>query len=179
MHCVAMLIFVCGLSYSATTFAQLTTREAKIRTGYIHNFTKYASWPSQAFDRPDSPFIIGVYGFTDLDEYLQLIAQHRKVGNRSIQFKRFQDLDSCGNCHLLYVQSELTDDQARRLAAALDGTHVLAVGESPHFLKQGGTIRFVVRNNLLNLDLSMAAANARKHSFRSQLLRLDVVHRVK
>ena len=178
-RCVALATIIFVLSIAQDTLAQYSPREAKIRTGYIHNFTKYVTWPNSAFAHANAPFIIAVYGSSDLDPYLKLLAKHRKVGNRRIQFKQIADLESCGKCHLLYVQAELSEEEGRRLSAALKGTHVLAVGEGSQFLNQGGSIRFMVRNNLLNLELSVGTAELRKHSVRSQLLRLDVVHRVK
>src|SRR5689334_4250328 len=39
-----------------------TFYESQVKAAFLYNFTKFVEWPSEAFQYPDSPIVIGTIG---------------------------------------------------------------------------------------------------------------------
>src|SRR5437868_2917663 len=82
----------------------LPEKECQVKYALLYSFGLLTSWPPQAFDPPETgPFVIGVLGNKPFPEYLERIAQTKKVQNRPIVIRRWKTPEEIGRCHILYV----------------------------------------------------------------------------
>lgn len=144
---------------------------AKYKTIFVYNFTKYIKWPS---DYKNGAFKIGVFGETNLYSELEKMAKTKKVGNQPIEVLKFSDVSDIEKCHILYVSPKKTD-QVGTILKKISKTSTLLVTESPGMIDKGAIINFVVENNKLNFELNKKAASKYKLQISTNLEALAVL----
>lgn len=146
----------------------LTERECKLKYAYLYSFSLLMTWPKDAFDATDSPFVIGVLGNKPYLELLDKLAETRKTQERRILIRRFKSPDDYKACHILYVTDAVSREDRKAILARTQSDPVLIVGEAEGFEKAGGTMNFYFAGanvrfflNLDEADRRGLAANAR------------------
>ena len=151
-------------------------KATKVKAAYLFNFTKFVTWPADAFQNQHSPIVIGVVGADPFGPLLDQTIKDKKVSGRELKIQRFQwrigdDLSAVKKCHLLYVSSSLGDDTGG-LIAALARLPILLIGEATGFAKSGGTLGFVMEEGRIVFWANREAAETAKLQLSSQLLKL-------
>jgi len=128
--------------------------EEAVEAAFMRSFTRYVTWPPQAFAEPDSPWSICVVGSDRFDEVLDRTFAGRTELGRPFGVTHARTSEELLRCHIVFVGY---DSPLRRRSAleALKRRPVLTVGDAPDFLDEGGIIRFVVRDRVaisINLD---------------------------
>lgn len=134
---------------------------ARIKTVFIYNFTRYIEWPEQA---RTGNFVINIYGSnTALIAELNSMAKTKMVGAQKIEVRNTSVLEGIGNPHILFV----CGDQPTPLADIvnrLKGKNTLIVTERPGMARQGAAINFVVVQNKQKFELNKN--NAEKYNLK-------------
>jgi hypothetical protein len=115
---------------------------------FTYQFTKLINWPDRSGD-----FVIGVLGASSVVPSLQQMAKEKKVGTSSIIIKEWKDIESIGNCNILFVP----DNQKGNLSvikAKLSNKRVLIITESPGMITNGSCINFVKVGNKIQFELN-------------------------
>ena len=147
--------------------------EYKVKGAFLYNFAKFVEWPAAAFKTNDSPLVIGVLGDTMLPPDLEQAVEGRTVNGRPVVVRRSKRIEDLIEAHVLFISSSEQADYGR-IMGMLTGRGVLTVGESPEFLRQGGVINFVLRDNRVRFEIDRAAAEKKGLKISSQLLKLAV-----
>lgn len=158
------------VAHPAQSRAEAPT-EYQIKAAFLFNFAKFVEWPERAFARADSPIVIGVLGDDPFGADLDRLVRGKRIENRTLVVRRFQDVDQAGGAHVLFISSS----EQRRLPAilaALRTSPVLTVGEVTQFNRLGGIIKFAVENKKVLFDINPDAAERARLQLRAQLLRL-------
>jgi hypothetical protein len=157
-RCLALLLLLllCGTAVAQETL----TDPYRIEAAFLRNFAHYVSWPESAFRDSSAPWCIAVLGQDPFGGVLETTFKGRTEQGRSFEIFRAERSDELPPCQIVFVAYK---DAARRQAAlaALKGKPVLTVGEAPGFLREGGVIRFQVKERVsmsINLDRARAAA---------------------
>ena len=151
--------------------------EAKVKAGFIYNFTRFVTWPDAAFSGRTAPFVIGVVGRGPLGDVLSEAIQSRAVGTRYIVIRQLGGGPQPGElrgCHIL-VFDDVARSRAAEIFSSLRGASVLTVGSAEGFAKRGGAIGFRRDGRRLSLDLNLEAvaeANLRVGAQLKQVSRL-------
>lgn len=151
-------------------------KATKVKAAYLFNFTKFVTWPADAFQNEHSPIVIGVVGADPFGPLLDQTIKEKTVSGRELKVQRFQwrvgdDLSAMKKCHLLYISTSLGDD-ADDLIAALSRLPILLIGEGTEFAKIGGTLGFVMEEGRIVFWANKKAAETAKLQLSSQLLKL-------
>ena len=72
-------------------------------------------------------------------------------------------------CHLLFV-SMSERRRSRDILEKIRGAPVLAVGESPDFLDQGGVINFLIKDESVRFDINLEPARIARLKLDANLL---------
>jgi hypothetical protein len=149
--------------------------EYQVKAVFLYNFTQFVDWPAEAFAAPDAPMVIGILGQDPFENYLDDVVRGEKSGGHPIVVKRFRDIGSVRDCHLLFVGGEESRRPQSVLAALKDRT-ILTVGDSEEFSKRGGMIDFITRRGKIRLEINVETVRAANLAVSSKLLRLaDIV----
>ena len=147
--------------------------EYKVKAAFLFNFAKFVEWPTTAFKAENSPLAIGILGDTTLPPDLEQAVNGRTVNGRPVVIHRSKRIEDLLEAHVLFIFSSEQADYGQILSG-LRGRGVLTVGESPEFLRQGGIIKFVLRDNKVRFEIDRAAAEREGLRISSQLLKLAV-----
>jgi hypothetical protein len=149
--------------------AETTLTEYQVKALFLLNFTKYVDWPESVFSSSDTPLIIGLYGGGKFLEIVQKAAAAKSVNGRPIVVKSIEKESAPEKCQMLFFS-----DSERKLTGeileTLKGLPILTVGESDHFLSQGGVINFVKKDAKIRLEINLDAARKSNLQVSSKLL---------
>jgi hypothetical protein len=164
------------LGWTATAVrAEIRGASAKeIEAAFLVQFSKYVIWPDSVFSGSDAPIILGILGRDPFGSALDQIALKSRVSGRTVEVRRFDDLDSVKKSHILFVPSSETG-RMEEIMDALGCIPVLLVGDSEDFLNFG-MINFVMVDKKIRFNISRK--NCRKAGLRLSSKLLQVAHKV-
>ncbi|NOT83815.1 MAG: YfiR family protein [Methylococcaceae bacterium] len=141
---------MCGLPTHAVV-ADEDNAEYKIKAGYLYNFIKFVTWPTDNA----KTFNICIFGQDPFGELLDPIEKRTAFG-LSIKLFRFDTESRTQTCHIVFVSANNkavwgTNDQL----VIRDIGKVLSVGEGEAFVEQGGMIGFVKREGKVKLQVNL------------------------
>ena len=146
-------------------------QEYDVKAAFLYNFTKFVEWPPDAFESPDSPMAICVFGDDPFGESLDAVVRGETLNGRRLEVRRTRSLQDLRDCHTLFVPGAERERFAEVFSALRDAS-VLTVGEVDGFLPQGGVIRFVVDQGRVRFEVNLDAAERSRLKLSSKLLRL-------
>ena len=147
----------------------------QVKAAYLFKFGNYVLWPPQTFANDQSPIVIGVVAEDRLADELERIAVGRTISTRPVAIKRLQPGEMVSGVHILFIgQGEASPSN---WLLPLKGQPVLGVTEGESGLVPGGAINFVLDNNRVRFDVSLAAAEQNHLQLSAALL--SVARKVK
>ncbi|HSI43940.1 MAG TPA: YfiR family protein [Methylotenera sp.] len=147
--------------FIATTFINPVLADESLEYGvkaaFLYKFGSYVEWPSTAFESPNSPITLCVFGSNDqFISTLEKVIGTESINNRSVNVRPIKSVDRNLGCHILYIDS--ADGQhSPQIIENLRGTSVLTVNNDG----VPSIIDFVISNNRVrfNIDDDAAAQN--------------------
>ena len=154
------LLVLCALCAGASFAADESSQdiEQRVKAAFLFKFGGYVEWPERVFPRSDSPLVIGVAGADVLAEELSRITSGRTMNGKPVTVRRIRSGEQITGVHVLFISRS----EAGRLGELLPMTQaqpVLTVTETEKGLAQGSVINFVVVDNRVRFEVSLAAAN--------------------
>ena len=164
------LLFCVARAFEARLLAQRGL-EYEVKAAYLYNVVNFVTWPPDAFNGPNDPLHLCVYGMDPFGRLLDNVMQGGTANKRPVQVLRTNDAAALAPCEVIFLPGGNTDrmDQAMKATAQRP---VLTVGESADFLRRGGTIAFVVDGGRVRFDVNLPAAMARGLTLSSRLLQV-------
>jgi hypothetical protein len=138
----------------------------------LYAFGRYVTWPESCFEKPDSPFVIGVLGENPFGDALEQIAAKKTVGKRPIAIRMLTSPSDSIHCHILFVPGAISQETEANLFQQVAGKPILLVGESSGFAERGGIINFYQSGANIRFELNPDRANEAQLSFDAKLLSL-------
>lgn len=169
----SLCVLVCWLGLSST-YAQQTgvAEEYDLKAAMLSRFFSFVDWPEEAFDAPDAPYVIGVYGNNPFGPALEESVQGQIIGNRQFQVRPWSVGMSEESLHLLFVpRGEVLPASERN---RLRNLPVLIVSETEDSASRG-IINLVVEDNRVRFEINRRAANQSGLRLSSQLLGLATI----
>lgn len=161
------MILGCGVGMTA---AAQSPDEYQIKAVFLFNFAQFVEWPPSAFETPEQPISICILGKDPFGSYLDETVRGETVGSRPLAVHRYQRSEEPGTCHILFVSGSEVGN-IRDIFTRLSGRSILTVSDAEGFAGKGGMIRFITRNNRINLRINLEAARAAGLTISSKLLR--------
>jgi hypothetical protein len=170
----AIWALVCSLLLAATNAVAQddggVNREYPLKALFLYNFGSYIEWPEGTFADKKTPFVIGVLGTAPLDETLNQIAAHKKIGERRIVIEHYKTPADIKNCQILFVPVTTPPQQQAKAIEAIKNRPVLAVGESPNFATNGGDVNFFLQDNKIRFEVNVDSTRKQQLKVNSKLL---------
>ena len=141
--------------------------EYQVKAAFLLNFTKFVEWPATAFEAPDSPIAICILGEDPFGPTLDQIVAGEVVNGRRVTIQRIRRAPEPKSCQVLFMNAP--GREALNIIPSL-GPGVLAVGEGEPFVREGGTIAFVIENRRVRFDANLTAAENAGLRLSSKLL---------
>lgn len=155
--------------------AQTVSHEYAIKAVFLLNFARFTDWPAEAFEKPDSPFVIGILGENPFGSLVDDTVRGEEVNQHQFIVKYYRRAGDIQNCNMLFI-SQSEHNHLRQIVADLKNKPVLTVAESPKAVEEGVCVQFLTQNNKIRLRVNLDALKAANLTMSSELLRLsDVV----
>lgn len=165
-----VLASLCYVAVHAATPAAALSDQYRVEAVFLFNFAQFVEWPVTAFNSPTDPLLIGVLGDDPFQSYLDDLVKGEKVGERSIEIRRYQRVEDIADCHILFVcRSEAASVETT--IAQLKGRSILTISDLDTFTRAGGMVRFVTENGKIRLRINVEAAKACKLTISSKIIR--------
>jgi hypothetical protein len=150
--------------------------EYEVKAAFLYNFTRFATWPPEAFKDDGAPLVIGVLGEDPFGAVLDDAVEGKTAGGRRVVARRYRLAADAREAQELFIATS-EEPRLARILEALEGSSVLTVGEADSFAERGGAIGFVVEEKKTRFCVNLAAAKRARVEVSSQLLRLAKVVR--
>ena len=161
-----------GPLVATTPIAEAPPTEARVKAAFVFNFARYVDWPDTAFADDRSPYVVGIYGRSDLAEALEETLRDKSVHGRSVTLRRFSRAEPVGQpLHLLVVAHGEPVD-LRTLASSTPGAPVLTVGDTAGFCQRGGAINFYLEDGKVRFEMNLDVIERLGLRVSSSLMRL-------
>lgn len=143
---------------------------ARIKSIYIYNFTKYIEWPE---NYKEGTFVIGFIGSNSpLLTELTKMAASKKVGNQSIAINNISSVDDNTKCNIIFIHSD-NSGQLAEVITKSKGKSTLIVTEKPGLAEKGSAINFIIEDNKQKIELNKANIEKYKLKVASTLVSMS------
>ena len=150
--------------------ARAAVTEHELKAAYLFNLAQFVTWPSTAFDSPESPLRICVVGGDSFSAVLEKTVENEAAAGHPLVVESIRSLEMLQECHIAFVPGARSDTDAVLRATA--GRAVLTVGEAASFLDAGGIVRFVVAGGRVRFDINARPAAAAGLAVSSRVLQV-------
>ncbi len=153
----------------------ITTPEYKVKTAFLYNFVKFASWPDDVFStNGDTALIIGIYGNKAYRNILDAL-QGKDVKGKNIVVQMVNRMDEIKKVHMLFVLNNGVLNQ-KKLCESLKNEPILTVDDKlDDTTKPNCVMGFYIDNNKIRFSVNLEAAQRAGVSLSSQLLSFATV----
>jgi YfiR/HmsC-like len=145
--------------------------EYQVKALFLLNFAKYVDWPAASLAETNGPFTIGVFGENKFGDDLQKVVAGKNVGGRGLAVRQIESAGDAGKCSILFISGSEKEHLAEILDRVKDAP-VLTVGESEEFFKQGGGIKFTMKEGKVRLEVNLESTRRAHLQISSKLLKV-------
>jgi hypothetical protein len=171
MLAVALVMFGTGTTPARAAGAY---PEEAVKAVFLYRFAGYVTWPASTANAPQ--FTIAVLGAENVAEQLKEFLPEHPIQGRPARVATIQGLGQLGDAQMLYIGPGFAG-KLSVLIEALKDRPVLIVTDQPGALEDGSTVNFLIEQQHVRFEISIAAAKRSGLSIGSDLL--AVAQRVK
>ncbi|MGA2030208.1 MAG: YfiR family protein [Verrucomicrobiota bacterium] len=153
---------------------QTVSHEYPLKAVFLFNFAQFTDWPTNAFDKPDSPLVIGVLGDDPFGALLDDAVRGETVNGRKFAVERYLHVEDIKTCHILFISQSETR-RLDKIEAGLKGKPVLTVSDIDNSAYRGVCVQFVTINNKIHLRINLDSLKDANLTMSSKLLRVSEI----
>lgn len=150
---------------------QRAYNEYEVKAAFIYNCMLFVEWPKESEKEKEEPYMICIVGDDPFGQYLDAIAESKKVKTRAIKIERIKSMEEFHSAHILFISKSEQRNQ-KAIQEALGEKPVLTIADFPQFVDNGGAIELLLINNRVNFRVNEITANKAKLRISAQLLSL-------
>ena len=168
----SLLIFFIALILwfgAASVLAQTVAKEYRIKAAFLFNFSQYVEWPPEAFKDANDPLTYCTIGDDPFQGVLDESLNTKSAGKHLLRVQHLRPPENFQACQIVFIGS----NEKKRVAEVLETlkqSPVLVVGESSHFVQQGGTVGFLSEDNTIRFEVNLDAAQRARLNISATLL---------
>jgi hypothetical protein len=148
--------------------SDLQAAEYKVKAAFLYKFAAYVEWPPHVFERPESPFVIGVAGADALSAELARIVAGRSIDGRPVAVRKLRHGEPVSGLQMLFIGR--SDSGSTDVLASAKGRPVLTVTESEDAFALGSIINFVIVDDKVRFDVAPREADLANLKVSARLL---------
>jgi hypothetical protein len=151
--------------------AQSRVDEYQVKAAFLFHFAQFVEWPQQAFKNDTEPIVYCVIGEDPFHGALDAALNGKSIDAHPVQVRHVKRTEETLGCQVVFI-GEPEKHLLPEVLAALKHNPVLIVGESEHFVQNGGTIGFCLEENRIRFEINLASAERARLKISSKLLAL-------
>lgn len=155
--------------WGSSAAEEAPTLEHRVKAAFLYQFAGYVDWPSNSFERADTPVTIAVVGAEPLAAELSLVTIGRAIGGRRVTVRRVKAGDSLAGVHILFI-GRAESAWLSQLASRAHPRAILTVTESEGALAQGSMINFIIVDRRVRFEVALDSVERSGLRLSSRLL---------
>lgn len=155
-----------SICFSSAEAEERLINENQAKAAFVFNVVRYVSWPPPGGDT----VLIGIFGKGPLSREWQSISG-KTLNNRKLLVIKSNDIDEMLDCHLVVIE-ETSPSKLSRILQKLRHYPILTIGDSPVFIRSGGSLNITLLNNRISFSVNLAQTRAGGLDISSNLLKL-------
>jgi len=166
------LFFFSWTIFIPYSYAVVSAPEHEVKAAFLYNLGKFITWPSDIFDQQKDEFFICIFGQDPFEDYIDMIAEAKKVQKRKIIINRFNQINQNKQCNIIFI----TKSEQSKLEHVLNwakGKPILTVSDINSFIEKGGMIKFYKRHGRVNI--AVAINRLERHHLKASARLLSIV----
>lgn len=163
-----LLLFL-TLGFPTSIGAETTMPENQVKALFLLNFAKYVEWPAEVFEDEKSAILIGAIASEAFEDNLKKAVEGKTINGRPVAACQIVDEKDLSKCQILFITGS-DRKHTTALLRKIKTLPILTVGETDHFLEEGGIINFVKKEGKVRLEIDLNAARAARLQLSSKLL---------
>jgi len=147
------------------------TGEYQVKAAFLYHFAQFVEWPEETFKDAGSLLTYCTIGEDPFQGYLDVALNGKTIGARSFRVLHFRQSREIQGCQVLFIgagEKKFLD----AILTSIKGNSILTVGESEHFVQDGGMIGFCLEENKIRFEINLETAQRAKLRISSRLLAL-------
>jgi hypothetical protein len=169
---VAFLALVAALGGVRAASPQTNpSSEYQVKAAFLYHFAQFVEWPSEALKDAGTPLTYCTIGEDPFQGALDAALNGKTIGEHPLRVRHVKQEQDARGCQVVFI-GESEKKLLGSVLANLKGNAVLIVGESEHFVQNGGTIGFLEEENKIRFEINLEAAEKAKLKISSKLLAL-------
>ena len=164
---------LCGLA-APRVGAQNLSREYALKAVFLLNLARFTEWPTNAFDGPAAPLVIGIWGDDPFGPLLEQAVSNEQVRGRKFVINHLARRAEIGACHILFV-SQSESHYLEKIVTAIKGRPVLSVSEIEGAARRGACVELRKENNKIKLVVNLDSLQGGGLVMSSKLLRVSEI----
>jgi hypothetical protein len=168
---VAILTGFLALAGSLVPAQENASSEYQVKAAFLYHFSQFVDWPEGTFKETNSPLVYCTLGEDPFHGALDASLSGKTIGAHALQVQHFKQTQEIRGCQILFI-GESEQKRVPSLLTRLQGNPILTVGETEHFVQEGGMIGFLLEENKIRFEVNLEAAERAKLKLSSRLLAL-------
>jgi hypothetical protein len=165
-----LILFAAMPAFTVPAFAQVS-KEYQLKAVFLWRLAQFTEWPSDAFEKADSPIVICVLGENPFGDALDTAVRGETAHGRTLLVQTHRGIAQIRACHILYITGS-GPRVGKEIATALAGRSVLTVNDAEGLPSAYQTIVvFITDQNKIRLRISLKGAAAARLVLDPRLLR--------
>ncbi len=148
---ISVLLTMLALLYGVAAIAANSDSEDleyKLKAAFLLNFSKFTTWPKEAFTEASQTFDFCIIGQDPFGKAFDGL-ESKKVGGRNVRLHHAGSIAEAKTCHVIFI-SKSEQSHLAQLLQAVVGRPVLTVSDIEDFSRQGGIFEFVTKDGRLS-----------------------------
>jgi len=146
--------------------------EYRMKAVFLDKFTHFVQWPATSVVADTShPFIVGVIGNSPFGSDLEGMYAERRVKDKAVEIRYFNDLDGIDKCNLLFIAHSSAERFASIVALTRDKP-ILTVSDTKGLAERGVLINFYRHDGKVKFEINERAVHESGLTFSYLLLNL-------
>jgi YfiR/HmsC-like len=145
--------------------------EYAVKAAFLFHFAQFVEWPAEAFKDSSSPITYCTMGDDPFHGSLDQALSGKTVGIHPLRVEHLREFEKAQGCQVLFLSA----GEKKRITEALADVSrlpILTVGETEHFVQEGGVIGFCLEENKIRFEINLDAASKVNLKISAKLLAL-------
>src|SRR5579862_7762459 len=144
----------------------------------LTNVLRLVEWPPAKTGEPSAPLIVGIVNSDDMEQAFRKAVGKMPGGRtstgRPIVIRKLSGADGIAQCSVIFIGGS---DRKRidTWVEAIGGQPILTIGESDRFMSARGMLGLMLKEDHVQVEVNLAAAQAAGLQISSRLLRVAAI----
>ena len=155
----------------ATAAQNESNSEYQVKAAFLFHFAQFVDWPPEVFKSEASPLTYCTLGEDPFQGALDASLSGKMIGARPIRVQHLKQSQDIPECQVIFIGT-MEKKHMSAVLADLKRTPILTVGDSEHFVNEGGVIGFCLEGKKIRFEINLNAATQAKLKISAKLLTL-------